>query len=618
MFNKRTISSITKALVFVVSAFLIILSSHTAIAQSITDGFNLKVNDTVPGTGELSDSMIYLPLMMKNYPITPESPVLNAISNEDGDGNYIVSWSSSVGASIYTLQEDVSTDFSNPTTVYSGSGTSTAISGRDVGTYTYRVRASNSYASSDWSNVESIEVTVTLPDCPQTGPWRGPTSQEDGHEIDFVVEDSPQCQIALDTLSIEFKDSCGAEKVISLNGSPQITNNHFSFNGTTTTVTGDFSSPYTASGTFSYNEEGCTASGTWTADVNLGATSTISALAVQADGKILVGGSFTWLRGERRDRLARLNPDGTLDESFNPGSDGTVYALAVQADGKILVGGSFTELGGETHNYIARLNPDGSLDTGFNPGNYYTGLSYNVKALAVQADGKIVVGGYFLDWDAYSHEYIVRLNTDGSTDQTFNPGLSSPVHTLALEENGKILVGVKGYSDFNTRSPIYRLDPDGSRHILTSATGSLGYTDVYALLVQGDGKIMVGGSFSKLDGVVRENIGRMNSDETLDDTFNPGAGFWVYTLALQEDGKILVGGGFNTLGGETVWKIGRLNPDGSIDSAFNPGAGSSVRALAVQADGKILVGGSFTTLGGETRNRIGRLNADGTLDATFP
>jgi len=607
MFNRRTINSITKALVFVVGAFLIILSSNIAIAQSITD---LRANDAVPGTGELADSMIYLPLVINNFsPITPESPVLNAISNEDGDGNYTVSWSSSEGANTYTLEEDVSAAFSNPTTVYSSTSISTDIIGRDVGTYTYRVQASNSYAGSDWSNVESVAVTVLLPDCPQTGPWRGPTSQEDGHEIDFVVEDSPQCQIALDTLGIEFKDSCGVEKVLSLNGSPLITNNHFSFTGTATTVTGDFSSPYTASGTFSYNEEGCTASGTWTADVNLG---------------------VNWLRGERRDRLARLNPDGTLDDTFITGANGGVTALAVQSDGKIVVGGIFTELGGETYHGIARLNSDGTLDTGFNPENYEKNTIY---ALVVQADGKIVVGGYFERWDGRTRVNIARLNPDGSLDTAFittafDPWMG-PVYTLALQNDGKILVGINGYlgfPDLKQHCPIKRLNPDGSTDF-TFFVGVEGnmigvYPSVRTLLVQPDGNILIGGHFLEMEGVSRINIGRVNSDGTLDDAFNPGAtpstNGYVYTLFEQSDGKILVGGGFYTLGGETHYSIGRLNSDGSPDIDFNPEAIGYVHTLAVQADGKIVVGGNFTTLDGQTRNRIGRLNADGTLDAAFP
>jgi len=525
----------------------------------------LSMND--PLAEAPADYMIYLPLVMKNFPIIPDVPVLNAISNDDGDGNYTVGWSSSDGADTYTLQEDDNADFSSPTTVYSGSSTSKAISGRDVGTYYYRVKASNAYASSDWSNVESVEVTVPLPDCPQTGLWHGDTSQGGGRNIDFVVENSPACQIAAESLRIEFRDGCGTNRTTVFNASVPITNNHFDIEGASTQVIGDFSSSSKASGTFYYSAAGCTASGTWTAAFGLGANGTIYALAVQADGKILVGGSFSWLGGQRRDRIARLNPDGTLDDSFSPGADGTVNTLALQSDGKIVVGGYFEKIGGQTRYYIARLNTDGSLDTTFNP----------------QAEG-------------------------------------STVYTLALQADGKILVGIDGYMDFSMRSPIRRLNPDGSQDytFLVSATGSMDNTYVYTLLVQGDGKIIVGGYFSKLNGVVRSNIGRLNSDGSLDTTFDPDANMGILTAALQADGKIVLGGVFTTLGEETRIRIGRLNADGSLDTTFNPGANGYVRALALQADGKILVGGSFTTLGGETRYYIARLNPDGTLDASFP
>jgi hypothetical protein len=91
---------------------------------------------------------------------------------------------------------------------------------------------------------------------------------------------------------------------------------------------------------------------------NPGANNLVEALALQADGKIVVGGWFTTLGGQVRNYIGRLNPDGTLDDAFDPGADGIVFALALQADGKILVGGRFTTLGGEARNYIARLSSD--------------------------------------------------------------------------------------------------------------------------------------------------------------------------------------------------------------------------------------------------------------------
>ncbi len=629
MFNKRTINSLTKALVFVIGALLIILSSRITLAQSVTDGFSLRTNNAIP-VGDTADNMIYLPLVMKNFPFTPEAPVLNAISNEDGDGNYTVSWGSSDGANTYTLEEDDNADFSSPTTVCSSNGTSTAISGRDVGTYYYHVRASNSYANSDWSNVESVEVTVPLPNCPQTGPWLGVTSQEGGHDIYFEVEDSSQCQIAAESLRIEFKDSCENDIVMTIMSSALITNRHFEIHGENITVVGDFASPKTANGTFSYGKDGCTASETWEAALNLGASGPVYALAVQDDGKILVGGDFSWLGAQRRDNIGRLNADGTLDDTFNPGANGWVKALAVQPDGKIVVGGAFTELGGETYHGIARLNADGTLDTGFNPENYESNVVY---ALVVQPDGKIVVGGMFDRWDGRTRDDIARLNPDGSLDTAFTTtaltGLPTWVYTLALQNDGKILVGIRGFltSTWKQACPIKRLKPDGSSDFtfLVGVEGNMNGlvvdTSVRTLLVQSDGNILIGGHFLELEGVARYNIGRVNSDGTLDDAFNPGATpsttGYVYTLFEQSDGKILVGGGFYTLGGETHYSIGRLNPDGSPDMDFNPEANNFIYTLAVQADGKIVVGGRFTELSGGTCNYIGRLNPDGTLDTSF-
>jgi uncharacterized delta-60 repeat protein len=167
----------------------------------------------------------------------------------------------------------------------------------------------------------------------------------------------------------------------------------------------------------------------------------VFSLAVQADGKILVGGDFSTLGGQTRNYLGRLNPDGTLDTAFNPGANGSVYSLAVQADGKILVGGDFSTLGGQTRNCIGRLNPDGTLDTGFNPG-----ADYGVDSLAVQADGKILVGGDFSTLGGQTRNYLGRLNPDGTLDTGFNPGADGGVDSLAVQADGKILAG----GDFST------------------------------------------------------------------------------------------------------------------------------------------------------------------------
>ncbi len=159
---------------FIIMLLLALLSVATELSTAVAalpvgtaytqSPFTPGDTNSVHATEDLADSTTYLPLVERS-PIIPNPPVLNPISNTDGDGNYTVSWSSSEGATTYTLEEDDNVGFSSPTTVYSGSSTSKNISGRDVGTYYYRVRASNAYASSDWSNVVcgSNRATTRLP-----------------------------------------------------------------------------------------------------------------------------------------------------------------------------------------------------------------------------------------------------------------------------------------------------------------------------------------------------------------------------------------------------------------------------------------------------------------------
>ncbi len=363
-------------------------------------------------------------------------------------------------------------------------------------------------------------------------------------------------------------------------------------------------------------------------DFNPGASLRVSALAVQPDGKILVGGAFSTLGGGglgtvTRANIGRLNADGSIDASFNPGAGGDVHALAVQADGKILVGGAFTTLAGTIRQHIGRLNADGTIDDTFDPG-----ASEIVTAIAVQADGKILVGGYFTtsgggSFGSTGRQHLARLDVDGSVDTSFDPGADNYVFSLAVQPDSKILVG--GW--FTTlggaaRHCIGRLNADGS---VDSAfdPGANDIVDVFA--VQADQKIVVGGHFTMLGGGgsgtnARSFIGRLNANGSIDGAFDPGASSFIYALALQTDGDILVGGQFLRLGGggtgETARSgLGRLNPDGTLDTSFDAGVSGGqgyVYALALQADGKLIVGGIFrqmTVGAGTTASRasIGRL-----------
>jgi uncharacterized delta-60 repeat protein len=355
----------------------------------------------------------------------------------------------------------------------------------------------------------------------------------------------------------------------------------------------------------------------------VGADTYVRAIAIQSDGKILIGGDFTTYNGTSRNYIARLNADGTLDTTFNPGmgADSSVRNIAIQSDGKIVIGGEFTTYNGTSRNYIARLNADGTLDTTFNPG---VGANNSVYTTVIQSDGKILIGGWFDTYNNTSRNHIARLNTDGTLDTAFDTeiGASDPIYTIAIQSDGKIIIGgVFITYDGEFKNRITRLNIDGTLDAGFNA-GGMGINNfAYTAAIQSDGKIIIGGEFTTYNDTNRSYIARLNTDGTLDNAFNPGAGAnsYIYITALQSDGKIIIGGNFTTYNGTSRNYIARLNADGTLDTTFNPGMGadSSVRNIAIQSDGKIVIGGEFTTYNGTSRNYIARLNADGTLDTTF-
>ena len=361
-----------------------------------------------------------------------------------------------------------------------------------------------------------------------------------------------------------------------------------------------------------------------------GANYQLFTTAVQADGKIIIGGYFTAVNGTLRNRIARLNADGSHDTGFKPGSGANSYVetLAVQADGKIIIGGQFTSVNSTERNYIARLNADGSLDASFNPGS---GANNYVWTSALQADGKIIIGGDFTTVNGIAHNNIARLNADGSLDASFSPGsgASSSVRNIVLQADGKMIVG--GYFttvNGSARNNIARLNADGSLDTSFNPGTGASHT-VLTIIVQADGRIIIGGDFTSVNGTMVNGITRLNADGSLDASFNSGSGTssTVRSIVLQADGKMIIGGDFTMVNGTARNRIARLNADRSLDASFNPGSGANsyVYTYTVQADGRIIVGGFFTTVNGTARNYIARIHSgdqdgDGIEDATdkFP
>lgn len=339
----------------------------------------------------------------------------------------------------------------------------------------------------------------------------------------------------------------------------------------------------------------------------------IAAMAVQPDGKILIGGNFVSVLGVPRNNIARLNSDGTLDVTFNPNANVYVLSIVVQADGKILVGGYFSTIGGQQRNRIARLNAVSGLADAFDP-NAITGFlpGYGVNAIAVQEDGKILVGGSFREIGFQVRNGIARLNATNGMADSFNPNANGEVSSIAIQPDGKILAG-GFFSNIGgeTRNNIARLDAANGLADSFNPNANLG---VLAVAVQPDGNVLAGGYFTNIGGQECGRIARLNTGGTLDPVFNPNANGEVFSIAVQADGKILTGGffnGANSIGGTNRNGIARLDAITGKADSFNPNASQVVDAITVQPDGKVLVGGSFTNnIGGQSRNFFARLSND--------
>lgn len=328
----------------------------------------------------------------------------------------------------------------------------------------------------------------------------------------------------------------------------------------------------------------------------------VDTIAVQSDGKILIGGSFTSVGGTARNRIARVNSDGSLDTTFNPNANDEVYSLFVRSDGTIIVGGAFSSIAGRTRNGVARLFSNGSADTGFNPN-----ANSSVRAVSVQSDGTYVLAGEFETIDGHARNRIARWNTSNTIDSNFNPDANDGIWALATQPDGRILIGgffttISGQA----RSRVARLEDSGT---LDASFNPNVNNVVHSFAIQNDGKILIGGGFTTVGGQTRNRIARLNPDGTLDSSFDPDANSTVNSVMLQSDGKILVGGSFTSIGGQVRNRIARLNSDGSLDGGFDANAGSGVNSVAIQADGGILLGGYFSIVASQSRNRVARLLA---------
>lgn len=373
-----------------------------------------------------------------------------------------------------------------------------------------------------------------------------------------------------------------------------------------------------------------------------GADDLVNSITVQPNGKILVGGFFTSFSAAARPYLLRLNPTGTIDTTFRVISlaaetklfqVGIWANIVVQADGKILIGGSFETVNGMSINNqqavgLARLASDGSLDSTFVPSGYSVRhynteppadiyQFYPIRALALDAKQQILAAGRF-----NSATDIVRLTSSGALQQRFsasdqNRASGTQIRAFSFRPNGDIIGA--GYS-------LYRFKPDGTlvagydQHVFTgfgnNPASPVGYASSVA--VQSNGKILVAGP-RYVDRRLRSGVARFEADGKLD-SFALGE-FQRQTvpthIASRSDAKTYVEGDFDLVDNIKRGGLARLNMDGTVDTDFDPATFGITNGgqFTLSPDDRVLIDG--LTDDPYTYVSALRLNPDDSTDQTF-
>jgi uncharacterized delta-60 repeat protein len=360
---------------------------------------------------------------------------------------------------------------------------------------------------------------------------------------------------------------------------------------------------------------------------------------VEAGGKIIIAGGFTTTGAVVRADVARLNNDGSVDASFDAGNiESSVSRLIRQQDGKYLLGGHIAAVNGVPRAFVARLMGDNLGG----PGK----IQFLAPTFRTAEDGPSPAQLIVSRSDGRSGAVAATFSTRTGTANVIDFGMTNGIVQFAdgefaprtiditiaddpLQENaeeftvvlenpqGGAALGQPSSATVTISANDYAGSVDTSFAPGVAARGPPSFSVVNALLLQPDGKVVVGGRFIPDDGTNGSHFTRLNGDGSVDLSFDPGAGpdSEVTALASQPDGRIFVGGNFSSFNGTNANGLVRLESNGALDRSFSAGQGAdgSILALAVEATGTILVGGEFDTFNGSNRVGLARLSAAGVV-----
>ena len=382
-------------------------------------------------------------------------------------------------------------------------------------------------------------------------------------------------------------------------------------------------------------------SGSIDTSFNVGPTgfnSEVKCIAIDSAGKLYVGGTFTSYQGVTANRIIKLNTDGSKDTTFDNSTafaGQTVYLIRLDSSGRLLVIGAFTSYKSTTTNGIVRILTTGALDTTFLNGvgtGFTVGTPYS---FVFDSAGKPYVVGNFTTYNGVlAQNRIIKLNTDGTKDTTFNfgTGFNSNTNGIVIDSSGKIYVGGI-FSAYNgiSQSFIFSLNSDGTQNTSLDVQGTGLYKGFNAaalgLLLSSTNKLYAIGGFTTYQAYDMGVIA-LNTTGSKSTAFNNYKGISISSTqagqglcsAKDSAGNVYVCGVFSTYNGTPSVNIIKLFPDGSIDTSFNTGTGFVGSVITIVIDpstGKIYAGGAFITYNGSNALNIIRLNTDGQRDPTF-
>jgi uncharacterized delta-60 repeat protein len=331
----------------------------------------------------------------------------------------------------------------------------------------------------------------------------------------------------------------------------------------------------------------------------------VSGAVALPDGKVIIAGSFTVVQGVARKRVARLFSDGTLDMAFDPGDgpNAPVSKVLVQPDGHILLRGGFTSYGGTPKARLARIMADGALDPTFDAGTGPTGGTYGILDWTLQPDGRLLLAGDLTAINGTAQTGVARLLSNGAVDPAWSFGsgtgagqLGNYVNCLAIQSNGRILIGGYFESVQGTACRSFaRLFPNGGVESSFSFNQTLGFTmnngallgQVFSIQVLPDGNILVGGAFEEYSGAASGPLVKIASSGLRDITFTPFpaytfSGNHVRAMRALPDGRCIV----MNIGGT----IKRIQTNGSNDPTFTSYSSSGFSYyFSLQSDGCVLL-----------------------------